>query len=269
MVETQFIGDVSDLSNEQKNIILNVLEERGFKNVKIDVQPVGQIGDNFVANVKRITVEKDGDTFKMIAKVAPRNHMQRVIGNSRLSFLNEDIMYTQVLAKFSELEKAADIPEKERFRYAACYKTYMEEPNEIILLEDLQVSGYKILDKSKSMTDENVRLVLKNFAVLHSLSYVLRYKEPETFEKFCKSLINFWSVMANAPEIINWFTQIDADVQMLLDDGKYKKAVKNAVTNMLNQIVKLSALDIKSKHSVIQQGDPWTNNIMFRLEVRI
>ncbi|XP_026330464.1 uncharacterized protein LOC113237959 [Hyposmocoma kahamanoa] len=243
-----------------------VLEERGFKNVKIDIQPVGQIGDNFVANVKRITVEKDGETFKMIAKVAPRSHMQRVIGNSRLSFLNEDIMYTQVLAKFSELEKAADIPEKERFRYAACYETYMEEPNEIILLEDLQVSGYKILDKSKSLTDENVRLVLKNFAVLHSLSYVLRYKEPETFEKFCKSLINFWSVMANAPEIINWFTQIDADVQMLLDDDKYKKAVKNAVTKMLNQIVKLSALDINSKHSVIQQGDPWTNNIMFRLE---
>lgn len=269
MVETKFDGDVADLSDEQKKIILNILEERGYKNVNIDIQPVGQVGDNFAANVKRITVEKDGQTFKMIAKVAPKVHMQRAIGNSELLFLNEAIMYTQVLPKFTALEKAADIPEAEKLRYAACYGTYMEVPNEIILLEDLQMSGFKILDKFISLTDENVRLVLKNLSILHSLSYVLKYKEPETFEKFCKSLVDFWAVMAKIPEIIKWFNQIDADVQMLLDDDKYKNVVKHKVTEVPNQSQKMAKFDVNSKHSIIQQGDLWTNNIMFRLEVRI
>ncbi|XP_026331163.1 uncharacterized protein LOC113238551 [Hyposmocoma kahamanoa] len=192
--------------------------------------------------------------------------MMRNIGNTAFLFMNEHIMYTQVLPKFTELESAANIPQEERLKYAACYGTYMDAPNEIILLEDLSVPGFKILDKFSSLTDENVRLFLKNIAILHSLSYVLRYKEPETFEIFCKNLVNLWLLMAKAPEPIQWFAQLDAEVQILLDNDKHKKAVKNALVQMIAQAPKLAKFDAGSKHSVIQKGDAWTNNIMFRFE---
>lgn len=269
MAELQLVGDINELSEEQKKLIINVVEERGFKNAHIDIQPVGKADDNYVANVKRITVEKDGETFKMIAKIAPKGDMMRNFGNTNLIFVNEHIMYTQVLPKFTELEKAANIPEEERFRYATCYGTYVEAPNEMILLEDLAVSEFKILDKFSSLSDENVRLVLKNFAILHSLSYALRRQEPETFEMFSKSLVNLWLLMAELPDMVHWLTQNDADAQSLLDEDKHKKAVKNALVQMLALAPKLAKFDAGSKHSVIQQGDGWTNNIMFRFEVRM
>lgn len=268
MTDFQFVGDISDLSVEQKDLIGNVLKEKGFKNVKVEVQPVGNAGDNYVANVLRISVERDGESFKIIAKVAPKNDMKRTLGNIPLLFQNENVMYTEVLPKFTELEKAANIPEKERLRYAICYGTYLEAPNEIILLEDLEVPGFKMLDRFTSLTDDNVKIILKNFASLHSLSYVLKYKEPESFEKLVKRLANFWLILVDVPEITSWFSQIDADVQTLLNDDKYKTAVKNAVGQMIPRAAKLAKIDARSKFSVIQQGDAWTNNIMFTIEVR-
>lgn len=269
MVEMKFVGDVDELSDNQKKFITNVVEERGFKNVNIKIQPVGKAGDNYAASVKRIIVAMDGETFKMIAKIAPKNELWRTIGNVYKYFENEHFMYTEVLSKFTELEKNANIPKEERLRYATCYGTYMEKPDEIILLEDLEVPGFKILDRFTSLTDENVRLVLKNFAILHTLSYALKNQDKETFENLCTRLTNIWLLLAKSPEMIEWFDKLDDDVQVLLDDDKYKNALKDAGTLMLARTAEQAELDCRSKFSVIKQGDSWTNNIMFRLEVRI
>lgn len=269
MVEFQFVGDVSELSEEQKGLIVNVVKERGFENVNINVQPVGEAGDNYVANVKRITMEKDGEAFKIIAKVAPRNEMIRSLGNTHLIFRNEHVMYSEVLPKFTELEKAATIPEENRLRYATCYGTYLEPPNEIILLEDLCVPGFKMLDRFISLTDDNVRLILKNFAMLHSLSYALKDQEPETFDKLCASLVNIYALMADVPEIVSMYDNFDADVQLLFDEEKYKNALGNISAQFLPRVSELVKIEASSKFSVVHQGDPWTNNIMFRLEVSI
>lgn len=269
MEEFKFVGDVDELSDEQRKFIINVVEKRGFKNVNINVQPVGKPGDNYAACVKRIIVERNGETFKMIAKIAPKNEQMRTIGNVFLYFHNEHTMYTEVLAKFSELEKNTNIPEEERLRYATCYGTYMEEPHEIILLEDLEVPGFEILDRFTSLTDKNVRLILENFAKLHSLSYALKYQDTEKFEELCESLSNFWVLLSESPEMTGWIGKIDADAQILLDDEKYKKAIENAGMQMFSNAAELAKIDSSSKFSVIKQGDSWTNNIMFRLEVRI
>lgn len=269
MAEFQFVGDLSDLKDKQKEFIAEVVKEQGFGNVNIDVQAVGEIGDNYASNVKRITVEKDGKTLKMIAKIAPDGELLRMTGNIGVLFENEHVMYTQVFPKFTELEEAANIPKEERFRYATCYGTYMEENNELILLEDLAEPGFKLLDKITLFTDDNVRMVLKKFAAFHTLSYALKYQEPEMFETFGKRLVNFWLSMGDIPEVVKMFEQLDADVQLIINDNKYKKLLKNAVSQVVAQSFKMSKIYAGSKHSVIQQGDAWINNIMFRLEVRI
>lgn len=269
MAKFQFVGDVDELSDGQKDFISSVVQERGFANVIINIQVLGKVGDNFAANVKRVTVENDGETFKMIAKVAPRNEILRTVTNTSVVFQNEHLLYVDVLPKFTELEKAANIPVEERLRYAACYGTYMEPLNEIILLEDLEVPGFKMLDKNISLTNEHVRIVLNNLAILHSLSYALKYQEPETFKTFCNGLVSVWARVADNPEMIDWLDQLDDDVQLLFDDDKYKKAVKNVTARVAANALKLAEVDTTSKHSVIQQGDSWTNNLLFRFEVRM
>lgn len=268
MTELKFEGDISDLAEKQIVYISAVLEERGYKNEKVLVEPVGAVGDNFVANMKRFTVEKDGVPFKMIAKVAPTNEMVRNMVAAQMVFFNEHIMYTEVLPKLDELQKAAEVPENERFTYAACYGTLVEAPYEIILLEDLKASNYTILDKFTPLTNDIVRLILKNFAIYHATSYALKNQEPETYAAFKSKLINNWVVYDQVPEAKEQFEKIESDIMGLLDDEKLKNALRGKINNLTEVAVKHFKVDSVSKYSVIQQGDSWTNNLMFILEVR-
>ncbi|MBN4724570.1 hypothetical protein H4F31_24640, partial [Escherichia coli] len=97
---------------------------------------------------------------------------------AELMFRNEHVMYTAVLPKFTELQKDAGIPENEQLRYAKCYGSLSEPPNEVILLEDLKTVDFTMLDRFQPLSNNCVKSVLKNFAKLHSVSMALRYKEP-------------------------------------------------------------------------------------------
>lgn len=267
MTHLRVEGDIDDISAPQLAYICKVLEDRGFKNGKIEIKAVGKPGDNYVASVKRIVVDNNDKKFSMIAKVAPTIEGFRNAMNTQIMFHNEHVMYTEVLPKFTELQKAAEVPEIERLRYAACYGSYSEAPNEVILLEDLVVSDYEMLDRFKSLTDDCVRLILKNFAILHSSSYALKHLEPETYRAFVTNLINPWPLMCKAEGIDLYFSHIEDEMMTILDDDTYKKVIKGKVNDLPNSCTKIAKIDSESKYSIIQQGDSWTNNIMFRLQV--
>ncbi|KAI5640274.1 ecdysteroid kinase domain-containing protein [Phthorimaea operculella] len=259
--------ELSAFSPSQWKLVTDVLNNKGFSDAKITEHAVGEAGDNYIANVKRVVAEKNGETFKMIAKIASRIEQIRMINNTRLFFFNEHIMYNEVLPKFTELEKAVGVPEEERLRYASCYGTITEEFDELILLEDLKESDYTMLDRFKSLTDVEMKLILKSFAKLHTLSYALRHQEPETFADFSSKLLNYASFFEEGRELATkYFEAVEANCIAILQDGKRKKCMKGTLSKKVDLIIKHRNWDMKSRHSVIQQGDPWTNNIMFHLE---
>lgn len=262
-----FEGEINDISERQLEFISEVLEKRGYKNETVSVQSVGKAGDNYIASVKRITVKKDGETFNMIAKVAPQHEAIRATMSTLIMFLNEHTMYTEVLPKFAELEKSAEVPVNERLRFAQCYGSLSEAPNEVILIEDLGDSNFTMLDKLTPLSNNTVRMVLKNFAILHSLSFYLKKQEPETFTAYSSKLINTWALMDGFEETKIYFNQLEADVLDMLESPKHKNAFKGLVSEIPSNATKNEKIDKTSKYSVIQQGDSWTNNIMFRMQV--
>lgn len=268
-------GNLDNVSEPQLGYIKAVIEKRGFKDAKVVFEPVGKAGDNYVANVKRIIVEDKnsvslyGGSLKMIAKIAPTLEALRLLANTQLMFKNEHIMYTKVLPKFEQLQKARDVPKEERLRFAACYGSFEDAPNEVILLEDLKESGFEMLDRFKSLSNECVKSVLRNFAILHSLSYALKHKEPEVFEEFKNSFFDMWANIAGQNEIYQYFNQLESSTLMILESDIHKKTIKGVVSGSMNMQAKQSKINMVSKHSVIQQGDSWTNNIMFKFDVSI
>ncbi|KAJ2945250.1 hypothetical protein O0L34_g9321 [Tuta absoluta] len=259
--------DLTSFSPSQWKLVTDVLNDKGFSDAKITETAVGEAGDNYVANVKRVVAEKSGKTFKMIAKIAPRIEQLRVVINARILFINEVVMYNEVLPKFTELERAAGIPEEEMLRYAACYGAITEELDELILLEDLTESDYTMLDRFKSLTDAEVKLVLKSFAKLHTLSYALKNQEPESYAYFKSKLMKYSAMFENSPEqSLKFFESVEADCISVLPDEERKKCMKGTLSKTMDLVKKNSNWDMNSRYSVIQQGDSWTNNIMFILQ---
>lgn len=267
MGSLQFEGEIDALGERQIKFIRDVLEKRGFRNNKVLIEPAGIAGDNYVANVKRISVIiEDGDNFKMIAKFAPENEALRLLMNTAIMFNNEIVMYEQVLPKFVSLQKAADVPEEDLLKYAQCYGCLTEEPYEVVLLEDLKESNFQMLDRFTSLNDESVRLVLKNFAILHSLSYALKKNEPETYDSFRSKLIDMWEKTNATEQMATYLNLLEEGVIAIVDE-KYKMVLRGVVTQLISLSAKIKKTETHSNHLIIQQGDAWTNNILFKLEV--
>ncbi|XP_028178752.1 uncharacterized protein LOC114366174 [Ostrinia furnacalis] len=201
----------------------------------------------------------------MIAKVAPQLEAVRTGLQTPYLFNNEIIMYEQVLPKFKSLQEEAGVSENEILRYAHCYGCLSEEPNEVILLEDLKPLDYVMLDRRAPMSNEAVLLVLKNFATIHSMSYVLKHLEPETYENFSNRLTDVWKLMTNEEDQMVFLALAEQSALEVLDDEEYKKYIRGVVSQMNAQLPKIKKHE-NPKYLIIQQGDSWTNNIMFQLD---
>lgn len=263
----QVEGDIDGIAQKQIDFVCDVLKERGFTNNKVNIKPAGIAGDNYVANVKRISViDESGEEFKMIAKFAPENEALRVMMNIAMIFNNEIFMYKQVLPKFASLQKAADFPEENLLKYAKCYGCLAEQPYEVILLEDLKESNFQMLNRLSPLNTDAVKLVLKSFAILHSLSYALKRNEPSTYDSFKSKLIDMWERMNITEQFITYLNQLEESVIAVVDE-KYKKYLRGVVSQAAAYSENIKKTDLHSKYLIIQQGDAWTNNILFKLEV--
>ncbi|KAM3965969.1 uncharacterized protein ACR2FA_012826 [Aphomia sociella] len=267
MTGLSFEGEADSLSIRQQEFLREVIEGRGYTDGKVIINTLGKPGDNYVANVKRIIIEgSDGSTLKIIAKVAPTNEMARVQMQAQVMFRNEGTMYTKVLPKLKEIQKDESIPVEDHLRYAECYGVLLEEPHELILLEDLQVSNYTMLDRFVSLTNESIKLNLKNFATLHSLSMVLKKRNPEVFEDINQNLVDAFGTFGETPEFKYYFDSLEKDALSVIEGSKYQNAIRGSISKLMEQHKKLMKDQTKLKYSVVIQGDGWTNNIMFKLK---
>nr|XP_021187394.2 uncharacterized protein LOC110374136 [Helicoverpa armigera] len=265
MAKYNFEGDYSSFNDRQLNFINKVVNEQDLKVKKVVFHQLGQAGDNFMGNVKRINIEGENGNMNMIIKIAPSNEVARQTYQSGLMFRNEHVVYTKVLPKFVQLQKAAGVPPEEQLKYAKCYGSLSEEPNEVIILEDLSESGFSMMDKFKSLPDNYVRNFLKSFAVLHSLSYALKSQEPAFYKQLKEDLKDPWSSFGDF-QIQMLKDTMEAGFLEIIQNEDHKNLLKNKITDGILERKKMIESENDRNHTIIQHGDGWTNNILFKLE---
>lgn len=268
MAKYNFEGDLENISDPQLEFINQVIQEQDIKVKKVTFKPVGKAGDNFAASVKRIIIDGDDATLRMIAKIAPQSEGIRGIVSTPVTFSNEHIIYTEFLPKIEQLQNDAGVPNEDRLRYPKCYGSSLEKPNEVILLEDLSVTDFIMLDKFKSLPDNCVRSILKNFAILHSLSFVLKRREPEKFDEFKHRFTDVWSINSHDEGAIIYMEKLESDLSSLLDEEFHRSKIRNKMKEMVHTSVELNKHELSNQYSVIQHSDAWTNNFMFRFKVK-
>ncbi|XP_045539480.1 uncharacterized protein LOC123722262 isoform X2 [Papilio machaon] len=259
-------GDLENITKRQLKFICDVISKQ--KNVvnEVIIENVGEKGDNYGSQVKRINVQfENGKEFKMIAKVRP-DIMKIENETVKSVFINEIVMFNEVLPKFKELQENACVPKEDLFKYPHCYGTLDERDNEIILLEDLSVSNFFTSDKLKPLDNNTVKLVLNNIANMHSLSYVLGRKEPQLFNKILDTLFHPLFHPDNMTQSRILLENIAKDFDAIFETSRYRNIIVDVMQNFVNATMKLISSDKKSKYSVIQHGDLWTNNIMFQIQ---
>ncbi|CAG4937973.1 unnamed protein product [Parnassius apollo] len=263
----EFKGDIENITKQQFKLVSEVLEKHDYKGNHVLVQAVGKAGDNYGSYVKRFIVEFDnGKEFKMIAKIAPTIKMLREQRPIRDFFLTEILIYNELLPKMRELEKNFGVPEEERFKYLVCYGTLSDSLNEIILLDDLETQNFIMFNKMQPLSDEAVKIVLKNIAKFHSLSYVLKRNDPLTYDKFAAGLVNTLMNQENMTQMEMFFVEVLNGIKAIFDKEMYTNAISEILEHFRKTGLKILTADKGSKYCVVQHGDLWTNNVMFRMQ---
>jgi len=216
-----------------------------------------------------VTARVDGKTesLQLFAKTPPPAHSPQYKFLQRYDTFNKEItIYTDLMRRMNaDSREAAESP-----RWMV--ECYLGKRNAIIVLEDVSIDGYAVLDKYVPFDEEHCVWLLRTLAKFHSRSLILderlRREGTRTIFDLYGHLLNEVlfvsgddrSEKALASGITGVRAMIDL-IEELDDNGKI--VVKRRVTEWSRRISQLLAPSSEYRN-VICHRDIWANNIMFR-----
>jgi len=230
----------------------------GSESVTYEVSPGAAVGENWISSVYRITTPSHRPSSYFV-KCLPTCEARRTAMESDIFFRNEVQFYRCVLPEFVKFqeEKRATSP----FRSVA---TIYHISEQTIVMEDMKVRGYKMLDKRESLDMPHIRLVLKEMGRFHGLSFAFKDQNPQTFADM-KSSINETVFRSSATGHFNsiltsgWKAALGIARKTFTTE--HLQIIEAFLGNVWNKMGTLATP--QEPYAVILHGDAYTNNILF------
>ncbi|ETN66691.1 Juvenile hormone-inducible protein [Anopheles darlingi] len=237
--------------------------------------PATAAGDNYLSDVFWIRVLYDGGTSekRLLAKCMPDVGDRGTVLDILDAFRKEADTFQQVLPAFTQLIHFEGTTE-ERFGARCYYAT--TDPVRTIVFEDLKALGFRMCDRTVGGLDyEHCALVMRKIGRFHAASMLYaaqntenerllrdRYsygfynprisvEEYRIFQVFQEGLEKFIEVASGWPELES--TVLD---KLKALQPTFKQRLADCV-NTTNPVTKVR---------VLNHGDLWSNNMMFRYD---
>lgn len=146
--------------------------------------------------------------------------------------------------------------------YAASHQIPGEE---IIILEDLTPSGFRVLPRHAIFDDDHLKLALKAYGELHGISAAYRAHYPEEYHKLTNRMEDaLYSIFKTEffQDCLNLFLN---QTMNMMENGDIKTKLIKYVDNYLD-ILK-NSIKYEGKNPVLLHGDCWSSNMMFKYDV--
>lgn len=159
-----------------------------FKIVRFNVAPLNAKGENYASLMYRVkmTVEQEGGLAhrNFVVKSRLVSEMPAGLEEALNVFPKEIQMYTEVLPQFVAMFKEAG----EAVRFGPSCFVGTRHPSDLIIMEDLSLTGFRSADRMVGLDFEHVKLTVAKLAKLHAASAVLVEKVRRNFLIFGRIL---------------------------------------------------------------------------------
>lgn len=190
--------------------------------------------------------------------------------NCETCFIREMYMYEQVLPTLTKLE--VDYRIKDTLRYPLLLGTSKQNGSETLIMEDLAMHGFEMKDRRYPLNWQHCKLVISNFARLHSLSFILKKQKPELFSELSYLPEAFFTgefmEMYKDKRVEDSFKRNTACLDKEKDETLISK-VRYVYDNFVDFYHFCTSGENSNGYNVICHGDGWVNNIFFKYKVRI
>ncbi|XP_017766799.1 PREDICTED: uncharacterized protein LOC108555576 [Eufriesea mexicana] len=232
----------------------------------IFTKPATAKGDNYTSDLIRLVAEytrKHGkirisDKTSLLFKFEPIEE-----GIRREAISKSQIFDTEIAMMSDTLQKMNDLLGS-RLSGRVFY-VRMERPL-CLIIEDLAPMGFRMADRQLGFDMAHCRIAIRGLAKFHATSVALCEKEPKHKDLYWRGIFHDES----PEEIKNYFItatrSLANEVENWVEGGK-RYAVK--LRNMAPRMFQLAVDSVRRKDdefNVINHGDSWVNNMMFRYD---
>lgn len=222
----------------------------------------GFLSEFFLVSIRN---PKNKEVLRLAAKKAFKNKDRRLEINIPVAYQNEIYFYDTLFPELNAFKDRKKVNDQFDFipRMYACSK---KKTDEILLLENLNTSGYQMMEKSLLLDKEHLTLIFITYGKFHGLAFSFKDQHPEKYCEIMNKISHFWLSMEERSSfnivlhsaIIHAFEFVHREIK---ENCRHYLSENNEEfwTSMVYQ----------GKHSILNHGDCRSNNMMFRYKVNV
>ncbi|KAM7357246.1 uncharacterized protein ACRADG_002689 [Cochliomyia hominivorax] len=218
-------------------------------------------GENFCSEIYQVEAEYELNGKTEHKSFIVKNMIPEIaeIGS------NEEIMFNTVLPG---METCLNVVEdkKENKLYAKCLLSEKRDRHELYVLENLNSLGYYSADRLKGLNFIHAEVLLKKIAKYHAASMMYNKKFPDVVQNLDGAHFKEGASDAMAQAIA--FGGFEYVANMIKNWPLYKHLAERvrAIIPKFNELVMEVVNSKHSKFNVINHGDLWVNNFLYKYD---
>ncbi|KAJ9585242.1 hypothetical protein L9F63_002942 [Diploptera punctata] len=230
----------------------------GKEIVNFEVKPFDAINCTSSVFAVQVQLKTNAKEHLFVKKLIDTQDGQQSVKETSM-FERETHMYRVVLPKMSALLEKA-IPGCEPIAPRHVYSNA-----EVLVLEDLSASNFRIMDVKKGLDLHQSLLVMKTLAKFHSASIILHEEDPQCFKIYDHHLFIEPAMKQSVGQFYTSMTRMLADDMVNWPDigERYSKKIRE----ISGKMIELAAEAVRRREdrlNVLGHNDLWVNNILFR-----
>ncbi|KAL3286959.1 hypothetical protein HHI36_001445 [Cryptolaemus montrouzieri] len=244
--------------------------ENGYRDMVVNVYELRK-------NLKRsklipatVVNERDNgtETKEYMIKLAPYDQdLRKKIPYDKL-YHREWFLHMECLPEYEKFEKEKCIRHDFRFKaYPICYAASLKPFEESLILENLEGSqNFQLWDKRFCMNGNHIKLVLREYAKFHAISFAIRKQRPALMKYIeYNSRDNLLELLQKSEEFDN--IEILCDRLMITDkiskNDTYMKKLKYLRENLAGLIIDCIQNNKHNTRNVLLHGGNCFNDMQF------
>lgn len=210
-----------------------IVEENGFIDYSMHMKPGSKPGDGFNSDIISITISENssGKRLDFVCKTCKES-------NSYILFKREVLFYNELMPILAKFQEEKNLPKNDQFlSYPKCYAGVADDDrNEhIVIMEDIRLQGFIMLDRAEITPIENVRLNMREFGKLHGLSIAMKDQRPDEFAIIERTADIYGTICQRLMQEI-FHKHFDCTINSLRNE--YHKSIMRDIKNNYSSYVK-------------------------------
>lgn len=231
--------------------------------VNFSISPCNGTSEGFHSSLNQISIDYQDSITKISQKtfLIAKSECTNEFSMEKVGKNGFDVQNTEINFFLQIAPKMLEIFSKELPKFFPDI-IKIDTENKILIFEDLKVLNYKTANQFIGLDENHVKLCIQKFAKFHAASLKILETNPNAFKYFQKGMFGSQVSQFDFP-IVTLFQAAVDEISTWSKYEKYGQKLRKIKEKSLKELKKCFDVN-QNELNVLNQGDLWTNNLMFQ-----